>query len=103
MSIVKVNESNFETEVLNAKGTVLVDFYADWCGPCKMLAPILERVASAHEDAKICKINVDETPTLAQKFQVMSIPTLISFKDGAPIETSLGLVSMSKVESMLGL
>lgn len=103
MAIVKVNELNFEAEVLKSSGKVLVDFYADWCGPCKMLSPILERVASAHEDIKICKVNIDECPDLAKKYQVMSIPTLIAFNDGMQLTTSLGLVSMSKILSMLGL
>ncbi|MBQ2897836.1 MAG: thioredoxin [Clostridia bacterium] len=103
MAIIKVTNQNFEAEVLNYNGTVLVDFWADWCGPCKMLSPILERVSASHEDAKICKINVDENPELAKKFQVMSIPMLVAFKDGEAVDTSVGLVSMSKIESMLGL
>ncbi len=101
MAIVKVTKENFEAEVLS--GTVLVDFWADWCGPCKMLSPILERVAAEHANAKICKINVDENPELAKQFQVMSIPMLVVFKDGKAVDTSVGLVSKSKIESMLGL
>lgn len=103
MAIVKVTKENFESEVLNANQTVLVDFWADWCGPCKMLSPILERVAAEHENAKICKINVDENPELAKQFQVMSIPMLVVFKEGKAVDTSVGLVSKSKIESMLGL
>ncbi|MEE0945818.1 MAG: thioredoxin [Acutalibacteraceae bacterium] len=76
----KLNEQNFSVNI--AKGTVLVDFYADWCGPCKMVAPILEEIAEQRSDVTIGKVNVDESGTLAMKFGVMSIPTLIVFKDG---------------------
>jgi len=103
MAILKVTNANFEAEVLNSQNPVLVDFFADWCGPCKMLSPILERVASEHEAAKICKINVDENPDLAKQFQVMSIPMLLVFKDGKVTDSAVGLVSKSKIEEMLGL
>ena len=78
----KLNAENFETEVLQAQGLALVDFYADWCGPCKMVAPVLEEIAQEREDVLIGKINVDESGTLAAKYQVVSIPTMILFKDG---------------------
>ena len=78
----KLNVENFETEVLQAQGLVLVDFYADWCGPCKMVAPVLEEIAQEREDVLIGKINVDESGSLAAKYQVVSIPTMILFKDG---------------------
>ncbi len=103
MAIIKVTTENFETEILNAKGKILVDFYADWCGPCKMLSPILEKISLEHPECKICKINVDESTTLAQKYGVMSIPTVLVFEDGGVKETSVGLVSKSKIEEMLGL
>ena len=103
MAIVKVTTENFESEVLNANGRVLVDFYADWCGPCKMLAPILEKISIENPDAKICKINVDESTALAQKYGVMSIPTIVVIENGDVAETSVGLVSKSKLEEMLGL
>lgn len=78
----KLNVENFETEVLKAQGLALVDFYADWCGPCKMVAPVLEEIAQEREDVLIGKINVDESGSLAAKYQVVSIPTMILFKDG---------------------
>ena len=80
--IKKLNEVNFESEVLNNSGTVLVDFYADWCGPCKMVAPVLEKISNERDDITIGKINVDESGMLAMKYGVMSIPTLILFKNG---------------------
>ena len=78
----KLNVENFEKEVLQAQGLALVDFYADWCGPCKMVAPVLEEIAQEREDVLIGKINVDESGSLAAKYQVVSIPTMILFKDG---------------------
>ena len=103
MAIVKVTEQNFEAEVINGNGKILVDFYADWCGPCKMLSPILEKVSIEHPECKICKINVDESTSLAQKFGVMSIPSVMVFEGGNVTESSVGLVSKSKIEEMLGL
>ena len=78
----KLNVENFEKEVLQAQGLALVDFYADWCGPCKMVAPVLEEIAHEREDVLIGKINVDESGILAAKYQVVNIPTMILFKDG---------------------
>lgn len=77
MSVLKVNKENFETEVLNAEGTVLVDFFADWCGPCKMLSPVIDEIAEEHTELKVCKVNVDDEPELASRYGVMSIPTLV--------------------------
>ena len=77
-----VTADNFEQEVLNAEGRVLVDFWADWCGPCRMLSPIIEEIASEHDDMKVCKINVDENPSLAQQYNVMSIPMVLMFEKG---------------------
>lgn len=85
-----VTDSSFEQEVLKAQGPVLVDFWAEWCGPCKMVAPILEDIADEHaESIRIAKVNVDDNPGLAREFNVMSIPTMIVFKDG---EESLRIV-----------
>ncbi|MBR5569285.1 MAG: thioredoxin [Oscillospiraceae bacterium] len=80
--LMKLNVENFEKEVLQAQGLALVDFYADWCGPCKMVAPVLEEIAQEREDVLIGKINVDESGILAAKYQVVNIPTMILFKDG---------------------
>ena len=77
-----LNVESFENDVLNGKGLALIDFYADWCGPCKMVAPILEEIAQEREDVLVGKINVDESGILAARYQVLSIPTMILFKDG---------------------
>ncbi|MBR4940537.1 MAG: thioredoxin [Clostridia bacterium] len=78
----KINVQNFENEVLNNAGTVLVDFYADWCGPCKMVAPIVEEIANEREDISVGKVNVDESGALAMRYGIVSIPTLMVFKNG---------------------
>jgi thioredoxin 1 len=83
MAVGKVSDSTFESDVLKASGPVVVDFWAEWCGPCKMIAPILEEIATEQAGKiRIAKLNVDDAPQTAQQFQVMSIPTLILFKDG---------------------
>ncbi len=101
MAEVVVTGENFETEVLQAKGTVLLDFWAIWCGPCRMLTPVVDDVAEAHPDLKVGKINVDEQPELAQKFNVMSIPTLVVFKDGVQQKSSVGLIGQEEVEGLI--
>lgn len=90
MAVLHVTKENFETEVLQSEKPVLVDFWASWCGPCKMVAPVLEEIAGEVTNVKIAKINVDEQPELSQKFQVMSIPTLILFKEGKVVNTTVG-------------
>lgn len=88
----KINSENFEKEVLNSNEPVLVDFYADWCGPCKMMAPVVEELAGELQGkAKVGKINVDENQDLAMKYNVMSIPTLIIFKDGKEFKRFVGV------------
>lgn len=88
----KINSENFEKEVLNSNELVLVDFYADWCGPCKMMAPVVEELAGELQGkAKVGKINVDENQDLAMKYNVMSIPTLIIFKDGKEFKRFVGV------------
>lgn len=94
--------SSFETEVLNASGTVLVDFFATWCGPCKMLSPVLERVADKHSDIKVVKVDVDKAPDLASRYGVMGVPTMIVFKDGQISTKSVGYKNEAGVEALLG-
>ncbi len=92
MALLEINENNYEAEVLKHSGTVLVDFWAPWCGPCRMQTPILEKLASdGAVSAKIAKLNTDESPSLAQKLGISSIPTLIIFKDGKETERMVGV------------
>lgn len=98
MEIIKLNKENFEKEVVQSEKTVLVDFYADWCGPCKMLSPILEEIASElGEKVKVGKLNVDESNDLAFEYEVMSIPTLILFENGKVADRLTGLRSKDEI------
>ncbi len=98
MEIIKLNKENFEKEVVQSEKTVLVDFYADWCGPCKMLSPILEEIASElGEKVKVGKLNVDESNDLAFEYEVMSIPTLILFENGKVVDRLTGLRSKDEI------
>ncbi len=101
MSTKVITSANFAEEVLQAQGTVLLDFWAEWCGPCRALGPIIEEVAAAHPEVKVGKVNVDEEQALAQQFNVMSIPTLVVFKDGKKVNEALGLMPKAQVESLL--
>ena len=93
---------NFETEVLNSREPVLVDFYADWCGPCKMMGPVVEELASLyHGRARVGKLNVDESAEIARQFNVMSIPTFILFQDGRAIDSVTGAVPAQRLQEML--
>ncbi len=97
----EIKENEFESVVLNSKERVLVDFYANWCGPCKMLRPVLDSIANERSDKKIVSIDVDEASDLSSKYGVISIPCLILFKDGKEINRSVGLKSKSEIEGML--
>ena len=92
MAVVKLTGANFEQEVMQADRPVLVDFYADWCGPCKMMGPVVEEIAGEEAGVKVCKINIDEEMGLAQRFSVMSIPTFIAFKNGEVAGKQIGAV-----------
>ena len=100
MAVVHITEENFEKEVLSHAGSVLVDFWAPWCGPCRMLSPVLEELASERADIKVCKVNVDEEPSLAGEFGVMSIPTLVSFRNGEMTNRVVGAVPKKQIENM---
>lgn len=90
MSAINVTKNNFESEVLKSDKKVLVDFWAPWCGPCRMVVPIVEEIADERDDIKVCKINVDEEGDLASQFGIMSIPTLMVFENGKVINTATG-------------
>lgn len=98
----KFTTANFEEEVLQSGKTVLVDFYADWCGPCKMMAPLVEKLAEELADiAVVGKLNIDENEEIAMKYKVMTIPTLMVFKNGQPVNKLIGLQSRQDVEKMI--
>ena len=101
MEVLKVTSANFEEEVLNSDKTVLIDFYADWCGPCKMLSPIIENVANENEDIKVVKIDVDNAQDLAIKYQIYSIPTIVVIKDGEETNRNVGIASKSQILEMV--
>ncbi len=102
MSIVQIDNDNFDTEVLQADKPVLVDFWAEWCGPCKAIAPILEEIATEYEDKlQIAKLNVDEAQAIAMKYGIRSIPTLMMFKGGDVQAQHVGLLSKSQLTQLL--
>ena len=101
MAVLHLTKDNFKEEVLEAKVPVLVDFWATWCGPCQMVGPVIEEIAGEVTDAKICKVDVDENPELAREYRVMSIPTLMVFKDGASVRREIGAKSKDEILAML--
>ena len=101
MSVINITRNNFQNEIINSDKPVLLDFWAPWCGPCRMVGPILEEIAGERSDIKIGKINVDEQPELASQFRVMSIPTLIVIKDGKIVNQSMGAQPKNAILAML--
>ena len=101
MSAINVNVHNFQQEVLQSDKPVLVDFWAPWCGPCRMVVPIVEEIARERDDIKVVKINVDEEPALAAQYQIMSIPTLMVFKNGEITSQSVGGKNKAQILAML--
>lgn len=101
MAEVILTEDNFDEEVFKSTKTVLVDFWAPWCGPCKMFAPILEEFAEAHPDVKVCKVNVDEQAALADKFAIQSIPTIITFKGGKSTNRVMGVQTGDELAALV--
>jgi thioredoxin 1 len=103
-NIIELSSANFQSEVLNAPGTVLVDFWAEWCGPCKMIAPLLDQIADAHVGkVTIGKVDVDKNPDLASQYNIRAIPTLIIFQGGQVKEQIVGMTSRATLEQKLGL
>ena len=102
MAIVEVNENNFKEEVLNAKLPVLVDFNANWCGPCQMLKPIIDDVSGQREDYKFVSINIDNNISLAEQYGILSIPCLIIIKDGKEMKRNVGMIQKDMLEEFLG-
>ena len=101
MSAININKNNFQNEVMNSDKPVLLDFWAPWCAPCRMVVPIVEEIASEHADIKVGKINVDEQPELANKFGIMSIPTLVVMKNGKIIQQVSGARPKNAILQML--
>ena len=101
MAEITITNANFEEEVIKSDKPVLLDFWATWCGPCMMLGPIVKEIADERSDVKVGKVNVDEDPALANMFGIQSIPTLIYFKDGKAVDTSVGYVPKEKILEMI--
>ncbi len=100
-NVLEVDDENFESEVLKSDKTVLIDFYADWCGPCKVLSPIVEEVASENDDIKVVKINIDEAIIIANQYGIMSIPTLVVIKNGEEVNRTVGVISKTEIIDMV--
>ena len=101
--VLHADEANFAELVLNSEVPVLVDFYADWCGPCRMVAPVLEELAKEATDAKIVKVNVDHSPQLAARYGISSIPSLKVFEEGEVVDEHVGLANKGRLKKMLGI
>ena len=101
MSVIEVTKENFQSEVLQSNKTVLIDFWAQWCGPCRMLSPVVDEIANEQTQIKVCKINVDNEPELATQFGVMSIPTLVVIKDGKVVNQSVGVQLKENILTMV--
>ena len=99
MSVITVNESNFEKEVKNSDKTVLLDFWATWCGPCRQLSPVVEKLAKERPDIKVCKVNVEEAEFLARDFKIMSVPTLVVMKNGEIVNKMIGVLPKNEILS----
>ncbi|MDD7290018.1 MAG: thioredoxin [Clostridiales bacterium] len=101
MSVMNINQNNFDDTITQSSSPVLVDFWAAWCGPCSMLSPIVEQLAEEHPEIAFGKVNVDEAPEIAQRYQISAIPTLLLFRDGKPVDMSVGVKSKAELEKFL--
>lgn len=102
MEVITVTKDNFEEEVLKSSLPVLIDFNADWCGPCRMIRPMLDDIASSNDKIKIASVNIDEEDELADKYEVSSIPCLVLIKDGKEVNRNVGLIAKEQLESIIG-
>ena len=101
MKVLHINKDNFHKEVMNSEKPVRLDFFASWCGPCRMVGPILDEIAEEREDIKVCKVDIDEQPELASRFRVMSVPTLMVMKEGKIVEQSIGARPKQQILAMV--
>ena len=101
MSVIKLNKNNFENEALKSDKKVLIDFYADWCGPCRMVGPVVEEIAAEHPEYKVCKVNVDEENELAVSFNIMSVPALFVLENGKVTKQAVGVKTKAQILDML--
>ena len=101
MAVQNINKNNFDTEVMGSDKPVLLDFWASWCGPCRMVSPFVEEIAAEHPEIKVCKVNIDDEPELAARFQVMSIPTLMVVKEGKVVNQSVGAIPKDRILKLL--
>lgn len=101
MSALVINKDNFQKEVLESDRPVLLDFWASWCGPCKSISPVIDEISAEHPEIKVCKINIDQEQELAEKFNIMSVPTLLVVKEGKAVNQSVGLRSKNQILQML--
>ena len=101
MSTIQLNNGNFEEEVIKSEMPVLVDFWAAWCGPCQMLAPTIDELAAELTEAKVCKVNVDETPELASRYKIMTIPSLLVFRNGEVVNRSIGVKTKKEIKEFI--
>ena len=101
MSIINITNQNYQKEIMESKKTILLDFWAEWCGPCKIITPVIDEIANENPNLKVCKINVDEQPELANRFHVMSIPSLFVMKEGQIINQSVGAKTKEEILKML--
>ena len=101
MSVIKLTAENFEVEAVKSEKPVFIDFYADWCGPCKMVSPIVDQIAEERDDVKICKVNVDDSPELAAMFGVQSIPSLVVMKEGKVVGAKMGAMPKAQLVAFI--